>query len=83
MTKNVTRDDWINQKVLLWSSDHLEVLAEGYILSAYPHEAIKNEELGSDHVGIISPKLLQTLQCIKWTLFPMKLVKWKILMVIS
>lgn len=45
MSTRKTRDDWANQKVLLWSFNHTQVVAEGYILLAYPHEAIDYEAL--------------------------------------
>ncbi|KAJ7549271.1 hypothetical protein O6H91_07G047200 [Diphasiastrum complanatum] len=52
-----TREDWVNRKVFLWSFDHTQVVVEGYILLAYPHEAIDYKELGNDHVGITISKI--------------------------
>ena len=57
MSTRKTRDDWVNQKVLLWSFNHTQVVAKGYILLAYPHEAIDNEELKNDHVAVTIPKM--------------------------
>ena len=52
-----THDDWVNQNVLLWSFNHTQVVAHGYILLAYPHEEIDYEELENDHVVVTISKM--------------------------
>lgn len=55
--RRVTRDAWVNQKETLWSLDHTKVVAKGYILLAFPYEAIEFEELGDEHVGVTISKI--------------------------
>ena len=52
-----TREGWVNEKVNLWSSNFIEIVAKGYILLVSLDNAFKFGELGEDHVRIAISKI--------------------------